>query len=82
MTQIGEIRIAAAELAELTASRSDAALSQEQRGAGDLAHRVETDLRRLQAAALELRVVPIDTILNRFPRSSARLPRSRARTSG
>jgi chemotaxis protein histidine kinase CheA len=68
MTQIGEIRIAAAELAELTASRSDAALSQEQRGAGDLAHRVETDLRRLQAAALELRVVPIDTILNRFPR--------------
>jgi chemotaxis protein histidine kinase CheA len=68
MTQIGEIRIAAAELAELTASRSDAALRQEQRGAGDLAHRVETDLRRLQAAALELRVVPIDTILNRFPR--------------
>jgi chemotaxis protein histidine kinase CheA len=68
MTQIGEIRIAAAELAELTASRGDAALRQEQRGAGDLAHRVETELRRLQAAALELRVVPIDTILNRFPR--------------
>ena len=68
MTQIGEIRIAAAELAELTASRSDAALSQEQRGAGEPGARVETDLRRLQAAALELRVVPIDTILNRFPR--------------
>ena len=68
MTQIGEIRIAAAELAELTASGSDVARQQEQRGAGELAHRVETDLRRLQASALELRVVPIDTILNRFPR--------------
>jgi chemotaxis protein histidine kinase CheA len=68
MTQIGEIRIAAAELAELTASGGDVARQQEQRGAGELAHRVETDLRRLQASALELRVVPIDTILNRFPR--------------
>jgi two-component system, chemotaxis family, sensor kinase CheA len=68
MTQIGEIRIAAAELAELTASVGDVARQQEQRGAGELAHRVETDLRRLQASALELRVVPIDTILNRFPR--------------
>jgi two-component system, chemotaxis family, sensor kinase CheA len=68
MTQIGEIRIAAAELAELTTSGGDVARQQEQRGAGELAHRVETDLRRLQASALELRVVPIDTILNRFPR--------------
>ena len=68
MTQIGEIRIAAAELAELTASGGEVARQQEQRGAGELAHRVETDLRRLQASALELRVVPIDTILNRFPR--------------
>jgi two-component system chemotaxis sensor kinase CheA len=68
MTQIGEIRIAAAELAELTASGGDVARQREQRGAGELAHRVETDLRRLQASALELRVVPIDTILNRFPR--------------
>jgi chemotaxis protein histidine kinase CheA len=68
MTEIGEIRIAAAELAELTASGGDVARQQEQRGAGELAHRVETDLRRLQASALELRVVPIDTILNRFPR--------------
>ena len=68
MTQIGEIRIAAAELAELTASGGDVARQQEQRGVGELAHRVETDLRRLQASALELRVVPIDTILNRFPR--------------
>jgi two-component system, chemotaxis family, sensor kinase CheA len=68
MTQIGEIRIAAAELAELTGSGGDVARQQEQRGAGELAHRVETDLRRLQASALELRVVPIDTILNRFPR--------------
>jgi chemotaxis protein histidine kinase CheA len=68
MTQIGEIRIAAAELAELTASGGDMARQREQRGAGELAHRVETDLRRLQASALELRVVPIDTILNRFPR--------------
>ena len=39
----------------------------QQRGAGRPAH-VETDLRRLQASALELRVVPIDTILTRFPR--------------
>jgi two-component system chemotaxis sensor kinase CheA len=68
MTQIGEIRIAAAELAELTASGGDVTQQREQRGAGELAHRVETDLRRLQASALELRVVPIDTILNRFPR--------------
>jgi chemotaxis protein histidine kinase CheA len=68
MTEIGEIRIAAAELAELTAAGGDMARRQEQRGAGELAHRVETDLRRLQASALELRVVPIDTILNRFPR--------------
>ena len=68
MTQIGEIRIAAAELAELTASGGDVARQREQRGAGELAHRVETDLRRLQASALELRVVPIDTIRNRFPR--------------
>ncbi|HTG18657.1 MAG TPA: ATP-binding protein [Reyranella sp.] len=68
MTQIGEIRIAAAERAELTTSGGDVARQQEQRGAGELAHRVETDLRRLQASALELRVVPIDTILNRFPR--------------
>jgi two-component system chemotaxis sensor kinase CheA len=68
MTQIGEIRIAAAELAELTTSGGDVVRQQEQRGAGELAHRVETDLRRLQASALELRVVPIDTILNRFPR--------------
>ena len=69
MTQIGEIRIAAAELTELTTARSDMARQQQQQNAAiEMARGVETDLRRLQAAALELRVVPIDTILNRFPR--------------
>jgi two-component system chemotaxis sensor kinase CheA len=67
MTQIGEIRIAAAELAELTTSH-DLDAAQQQHAVAELVRGVETDLRRLQAAALELRVVPIDTILNRFPR--------------
>jgi two-component system chemotaxis sensor kinase CheA len=69
MTQIGEIRTAAAELAQLTGSRGpNGTRPQHERTVGELARTVETDLRRLQAAALELRVVPIDTILNRFPR--------------
>ena len=66
MTQIGEIRVVAAELAELTAPEGSA--TQHQNAVAELARSVETNLRRLQAAALELRVVPIDTILNRFPR--------------
>ena len=67
MTQIGEIRVVAAELAELTgAGAADA--EQRQRAITEHVRRVETDLRRLQASALDLRVVPIDTILNRFPR--------------
>jgi len=45
-----------------------AALETQRRAVAGLARGLETDLRRLQAAALELRVVPIDTILNRFPR--------------
>lgn len=68
MTRIGEIRIVAAELAEATTAPDDDSRRQGQRAAADLARVVETDLRRLQAAALELRVVPIDTILARFPR--------------
>jgi two-component system chemotaxis sensor kinase CheA len=67
MTQIGEIRIAAAELAEVTAA-SDLAAADQQDAIVERVRSVETDLRRLQTAALELRVVPIDTILNRFPR--------------
>jgi chemotaxis protein histidine kinase CheA len=68
MTRIGEIRIVAAELAEATAAPDEDARRQGQRAAAELARVVETDLRRLQSAALELRVVPIDTILARFPR--------------
>jgi two-component system chemotaxis sensor kinase CheA len=91
MTQIGEIRVAAAELSDLIESRGGAgglgelgrardglsrddavaaaaALETQRRAIAGLARGLETDLRRLQAAALELRVVPIDTILNRFPR--------------
>jgi len=68
MTRIGEIRIVAAELAEATAAPDEDSRRQGQRAAAELARVVETDLRRLQAAALELRVVPIDTILARFPR--------------
>jgi chemotaxis protein histidine kinase CheA len=68
MTRIGEIRIVAAELAEATQAPDDDTRRQGLRAAADLARVVETDLRRLQAAALELRVVPIDTILTRFPR--------------
>jgi two-component system chemotaxis sensor kinase CheA len=85
MTQIGEIRVAAAELSDLVESRGGAgrvrdglsrddavaaaaALETQRRAVAGLARGLETDLRRLQAAALELRVVPIDTILNRFPR--------------
>jgi chemotaxis protein histidine kinase CheA len=68
MTRIGEIRIVAAELAEATAAPDEDSRGRGQRGAAELARVVETDLRRLQAAALELRVVPIDTILARFPR--------------
>jgi two-component system chemotaxis sensor kinase CheA len=68
MTRIGEIRIVAAELADATVAPDDDTRRQGQRGAAELARVVETDLRRLQAAALELRVVPIDTILTRFPR--------------
>jgi two-component system chemotaxis sensor kinase CheA len=85
MTQIGEIRVAAAELSDLLErgtgagrardglSRDEmaaaaAALESQRRAVAGLARGLETDLRRLQAAALELRVVPIDTILNRFPR--------------
>jgi two-component system, chemotaxis family, sensor kinase CheA len=85
MTQIGEIRVAAAELSDLVESRdaagrvrdglsrddavaAAAALETQRRAVAGLARGLETELRRLQAAALELRVVPIDTILNRFPR--------------
>ncbi|CAN5160475.1 hypothetical protein BH10PSE6_BH10PSE6_48170 [soil metagenome] len=68
MTRIGEIRIVAAELAEATTAPDDDSRRQGQRAAAELARVVETDLRRLQAAARELRVVPIDTILARFPR--------------
>jgi chemotaxis protein histidine kinase CheA len=68
MTRIGEIRVIAAELAEATQASGDDPRRQGTRAAADLARVVETDLRRLQAAALELRVVPIDTILTRFPR--------------
>ena len=68
MTRIGEIRIVAAELAEATAAPDEDSRRQGQRAAAELARVVETDLRRLQASALELRVVPIDTILARFPR--------------
>jgi len=68
MTRIGEIRIVAAELAEATQAPDDDTRRQGRRSSADLARVVETDLRRLQAAALELRVVPIDTILTRFPR--------------
>ena len=68
MTRIGEIRIVAAELAEATQAPDDDTRRQGLRAAAVLARVVETDLRRLQAAALELRVVPIDTILTRFPR--------------
>lgn len=68
MTRIGEIRIVAAELAEATAAPDEESRGRRQRGAAELARVVETDLRRLQTAALELRVVPIDTILARFPR--------------
>ena len=68
MTRIGEIRIVAAQLAEATAAPDEDSRRQGQRAAAELARVVETDLRRLQAAALELRVVPIDTILARFPR--------------
>jgi chemotaxis protein histidine kinase CheA len=68
MTRIGEIRIVAAELAEATTSPDDDTRGQGRRAAAELARVVETDLRRLQGAALELRVVPIDTILTRFPR--------------
>jgi chemotaxis protein histidine kinase CheA len=67
MTQIGEIRVVAAELSELTTATEGTA-TQHQSAVAELARSVETNLRRLQAAALELRVVPIDTILNRFPR--------------
>lgn len=68
MTRIGEIRIVAAELAEATQAPEEETRRRGRRAAADLARVVETDLRRLQAAALELRVVPIDTILTRFPR--------------
>ncbi len=68
MTRIGEIRIVAAELAEAAASPDGDPRRRGRRGAADLARAVETELRRLQGAALELRVVPIDTILTRFPR--------------
>lgn len=68
MTRIGEIRVIAAELAEATQVSNTDTRRQGLRAAADLARVVETDLRRLQAAALELRVVPIDTILTRFPR--------------
>jgi chemotaxis protein histidine kinase CheA len=67
MTQIGEIRVVAGELSELT-TPTEGAATQHQNAVAELARSVETNLRRLQAAALELRVVPIDTILNRFPR--------------
>lgn len=91
MTQIGEIRVTAAELSDLVETRGDigrlgelgrsrdglsrddavaavTALEAQCRAVAGLARGLETELRRLQAAALELRVVPIDTILNRFPR--------------
>lgn len=94
MTQIGEIRVAAAELSELVETRAgglgelgrerdDAvavALEAQRRAVAGLARGLETDLRRLQAAALELRVVPIDTILNRFPRVVRALAQEQGKT--
>ncbi len=43
-------------------------LQEQQRVIGELSRTVDTSLRRLQSAALELRVVPVEVILNRMPR--------------
>jgi chemotaxis protein histidine kinase CheA len=75
MNQIGEIRVAASELAGVATANArtrEASLL-------ELARGVETGLRRLQASALELRVVPIDTIFNRFPRVVRMLAQEQAK---
>lgn len=76
LSDVADRRRSSARLAGLGPARNGAAgddavalaLEAQQRTIAGLARSLETALRRLQAAALELRVVPIDTILNRFPR--------------
>ena len=68
LAQMRHVRDVATGDGAVALARCVEVLQEQQRVIGELSRTVDTSLRRLQSAALELRVVPVDVILNRMPR--------------